>query len=840
MSRYFTKVKESLVEDFSTKNSEFLPILVKCGIISILLLISCFVPFFVYIALVASVLFILTQLNGRAIYYLAFLMPTMGIFKSNAGSTYMLAYLLCEVLLILAIKLVIEVFIKKTKKINWWFSIIFVITLLYFMLPFTFPDFSISFSLILGLCLVFVAYYYKDDIDGKEIGLMFVFGVLVSIIIGLFYQLSPRMKELISIFYAYGLPRFCGAYTNPNILAGEMMFALAIIYTLVINKKIKAIHYPIIVIFEISLIYSMSKSGLIIFTAITFGFCVLYLIKNHKWKDVLNVSIILFLEGLVLLIFKERFMAIFGRITAAIKPVQPSGDTTNNVSNVIINMEELTTGRSTIWEGYFDAIFDSVKSVLFGYGVGAPYIGEYAGISDWCPHNTYLQCLYFVGLTGVVLMIALLISSNGIKKIKEVNWFNWLPILALALYLGSLEFFSFRLSIYLIVSLFILTYPNRRDCEGQGRCIKTYKNNYSQKGGNSEVAQENERVLHLLASNKYSGAENVACQIINIVGKDKNIEFAYASPKGTIKESVGQKHIKYLEMEKLSFKELNRVVKQFHPTIIHAHDLRAISYATLLSKNIPVIAHVHLNHPKARKFSFRSLEMAYCLTRKKVKKIIWVSNSCLDDFKYKSRVQKKSIVITNIIDCRELIQKASMASEQHGADIVYLGRITYQKNPERFINIIKLLVEKKPDVKVSIIGDGDLMDSTKNLVKEAGLDKNIRFYGFLDNGYGILKNSKVFLLSSRYEGYPMCVLEAQSFGLPIVSPNLGELNNLVINGKTGFIYEDDDEAVKYIIQLLEDKVCYEKIHDETIKFSEEYNDVTKYKEKMLGLYENKG
>lgn len=844
MKGVFTNAKNLFLSDFETKNNDFTAILAKCGILALTIFLSCFLPFFVYIAFVLAVLFAITQLNGRAIYYLVFLMPLMGVFKKNGQSTYMLAYLLCIVLLMLAIRLVIEVFVKKTKKINWWFSIFFAITLIYFMVPFTFPDFSISFSLILGLCLVFCAYYYKEDLNAKELGLLFVLGVCSSIFIGLFYPVSSRLQSMIEIFYAYGLKRFSGAYTNPNILAGEMMFALGIVYTLMINKQIKTIQYPLILIFTISLIYSMSKSGLIIFATETFIFVVLYLIKNHKWQDFVKVASVLILVGGALLIFNERLRVSFGRITAAITPgVEEGGGV---IESPTINMEELTTGRSTIWAGYIDAIFDSVKSALFGYGVGAPYLGEYAGITDWCPHNTYLQCLYFVGFFGVLLMFAMLVSSNGIKKVKDVNWFNVLPIIACAMYLFAAEFFSFRLAIYLIVALFLLVDKFKLvEKSNYKLSIKEFvlgseivsfiesKQDVDNASNDTKI-----KVLHLLASNRYSGAENVACQIINAVGDE--MEFAYSSPNGEIANSLKEKNITYYPLSQFNAKELRRVIEEFNPTIIHAHDLKAIALATLAGGKIPIIAHIHQNHPKAKKLSLRSLVMNYCLTRKKIKQIIWVSNSCFDDYKFKNNVVKKSEIITNIIDCKLLEEKASNAELQDGADVVYLGRLTYPKNPQRLINIAKLLVNDNPSIKIAIIGSGDLMEECKGLAVQNGVDKNIKFYGFLSNGYGILKNSRVFLLTSRSEGCPMCVLEAQAFGLPIVCPDIGGLKRLIINDRTGLIYNTDEEAKVCIERLLTDFDYYSKIQANVVDFSISYNNIDEYKLKMQSIYkENK-
>lgn len=456
MKNAFLKLRAALAEDFKTSSSAFAPLMLKCLILGTMLGISLFWAPFVYITFAFAVLFMLTQNSGKVIYYIVFLMPLMGIFKIKSTDTYYLAYLLCLCLVILAVKLVIELFVKKTKKINWWFTGICAVMVLYFMFPFTFPDFGITFSLILGVGLLFFAYYFKEDLDAKELALVYVFGVVMSMVFGLFRPISPRMQELVVQFYAYSLERFSGAYTNPNILAGEMMFALAIVYTLFINKQVKVIIYPLIIAFEIALIYTMSKAGLIIFTILNIGFVIVYLIKNHKKGDFVRLAVILGIVLLTLVIFHKRFMAVFGRITDSIvssEVTTPSGEV---VDKPHVNLEELTTGRSTIWKNYFEAIFANLKSTLFGYGVGAPYIGEWANISDWCPHNTYLQCLYFVGLFGVALIFAWIVSVGGFKKFKEIKWQNILPFFALALYLGSAEFFSFRLAIYMLLTLMLL------------------------------------------------------------------------------------------------------------------------------------------------------------------------------------------------------------------------------------------------------------------------------------------------------------------------------------------------------------------------------------------------
>ena len=80
------------------------------------------------------------------------------------------------------------------------------------------------------------------------------------------------------------------------------------------------------------------------------------------------------------------------------------------------------------------------------------------------------------------------------------------------------------------------------------------------------------KVLHVLKSNRYSGAENIA---ITICANMQKYMCAYTSPIGPIDEKLKEQNIKYYPMKKFCVMELKRVVKEFEPDVIHAHDFSA-------------------------------------------------------------------------------------------------------------------------------------------------------------------------------------------------------------------------------------------------------------------------
>lgn len=336
------------------------------------------------------------------------------------------------------------------------------------------------------------------------------------------------------------------------------------------------------------------------------------------------------------------------------------------------------------------------------------------------------------------------------------------------------------------------------------------------------------RVLHLLASDKYSGAENVVCQIIKMF--DGDIEMAYCSPKGKIEETLKEKNIKYFPIESLSKKEILKVIKNYKPDVLHCHDLKATILGARI-KNVKIISHVHGNKSNMSKLSLKSF--LYNIACKKVDKIIWVSKSCFEDFKFKKSVVNKSIVLPNIISINDLITMKDKDENKYHYDIIYLGRLVYEKNPTRLIEIANKLKQTDTDFRFAIVGDGQYKQEIFDLIKKYNLEKNVECLGFKSNPYKLLADSKVMLMTSIMEGTPMCAIEAMSLGIPVVSTRTDGMVDLIVSGENGFLYTTDNEAVEHIKEILKDN---RKIKKTTKNYAEIYNNVLNYKKSISSCY----
>lgn len=347
------------------------------------------------------------------------------------------------------------------------------------------------------------------------------------------------------------------------------------------------------------------------------------------------------------------------------------------------------------------------------------------------------------------------------------------------------------------------------------------------------------KVLHLICTDVFSGAENVACQIINGFQNSKNFQMVYCSPSGPNEASLAKRGVRHLTLNKFDYKSTKKAIEEFEPDIIHAHDIKASIMASLVcGKKIKIISHIHGNHENMRKVNIKTLMFNYC--SKNFSKVIWVSQSAFDNYIFKDKVKEKSIILYNVINKKEIIDSIKNDdSEYELFDIIYLGRLTYAKNPERLIKIIKNIKTKGCNIKVALVGTGELYENIKELIDDFGLNENVRLFGYVTNPYKILNNSKMLVMTSRYEGTPMVALEAMALGKPIICTPTDGLKDIVRQNENGYLSSNDNELEDAIIMLLRDDKKLKEYSKNALKRFDEVSDINKYIDKIRYIYSNK-
>lgn len=129
-----------------------------------------------------------------------------------------------------------------------------------------------------------------------------------------------------------------------------------------------------------------------------------------------------------------------------------------------------------------------------------------------------------------------------------------------------------------------------------------------------------------------------------------------------------------------------------------------------------------------------------------------------------------------------------------GKKICYVGRISQEKHIEVILKALSLV---KSEWKLYVIGTGEeslvrhLQDEEKNL----GLLNSVQWLGWQDNPWGYAKQADAVVLASEYEGAPLTVLEALACGKTVISTPVEGVKELIVPGKTGYLFEFGDSAM---------------------------------------------
>jgi glycosyltransferase involved in cell wall biosynthesis len=142
--------------------------------------------------------------------------------------------------------------------------------------------------------------------------------------------------------------------------------------------------------------------------------------------------------------------------------------------------------------------------------------------------------------------------------------------------------------------------------------------------------------------------------------------------------------------------------------------------------------------------------------------------------------------------------------EPRATVLTHIGRFAVQKNHALLVEAFAQVRADAP-LYLLLVGGGELENAVREQVAGLGLQGRVRFLGVRADVADILRASDVFVLSSRWEGNPMSVMEAMAAGLPVVSTAVGGVPELVREGATGLLVSSEDAgALAQAMQALVD------------------------------------
>lgn len=180
-----------------------------------------------------------------------------------------------------------------------------------------------------------------------------------------------------------------------------------------------------------------------------------------------------------------------------------------------------------------------------------------------------------------------------------------------------------------------------------------------------------------------------------------------------------------------------------------------------------------------------------------------------------------TIVIRNAIAIPDNIVKWSDKCCQ----ILYLGVLIKRKGVSDLLYALKILKENNrlDGKKIAIAGSGPEEIELKKICKQNELEKYVTFYGWVNDSEKkkLIKESQIFILPSYNEGLPISILEAISYGMPVVATDVGDISSAVNDGQNGYLISPGD--IGTLAEKLNDiaqKDSFEKMSYESRKIAE--------------------
>jgi glycosyltransferase involved in cell wall biosynthesis len=132
-----------------------------------------------------------------------------------------------------------------------------------------------------------------------------------------------------------------------------------------------------------------------------------------------------------------------------------------------------------------------------------------------------------------------------------------------------------------------------------------------------------------------------------------------------------------------------------------------------------------------------------------------------------------------------------------------IGRLTSQKGWITFLYVAKEIIRYHRQVKFFIIGDGEMKQELRHLVKVLDIQDYVVMTGHVQEIHKIYSMLDIVVNTSEWEGLPYVFLEAMHFGLPIVATNTGN-DAAIVNGRTGYIaaIKDYKAIAKLVMELI--------------------------------------
>lgn len=353
------------------------------------------------------------------------------------------------------------------------------------------------------------------------------------------------------------------------------------------------------------------------------------------------------------------------------------------------------------------------------------------------------------------------------------------------------------------------------------------------------------KVLHLISSGDFGGAKLHVLSLVKELSKYMDVKLI-SFTSGLFAEEARQMGIN-LETVNMGnivsdIVRVNSIVKTEHYDILHSHGTKANMTAAIVRKTagIPAVTTVHSDYRldyMENKFKLYTFGLLNAIALRFMDYYVGVSDSFKEMLVSRGFNRSRIFTVYNGMDFstsippfskKDLLSKYDAvlranndrpAENSHdlsgsrsgltGDDLMVgiLARLHPVKDIGTFIRAAQKVLEKHPDVKFIVGGDGDEKQALQNLAVSLGIRDSVIFLGYIDDPDEFMSAIDINVLTSISESFPYVILEGARIKKPVVSTDVGGISDLVKSGINGFLFKpgDYEQLADYIIRLVNDE-----------------------------------
>jgi len=266
-----------------------------------------------------------------------------------------------------------------------------------------------------------------------------------------------------------------------------------------------------------------------------------------------------------------------------------------------------------------------------------------------------------------------------------------------------------------------------------------------------------------------------------------------------------------LKKDILAFFKIRQLIKSLNADVVHTHTSKAGLLGRLAASTVrprPVRVHTFHGHLLTGYFSSWKTKLVYS-----VEKFLELFTDSFVAMGSQVRNDLESIGLgrrakfnvffpglpSRVFEPKSVARK-ELGLIEVGTYVLFVGRMTSIKRPDRLLDSIDELVKRKVEIQVLAAGDGELLPALRDRASKENLP--VTFLGWRSDIPKLIAASDIAVLTSDNEAVPLTLIEASMAGVPLVSTNVGSVSDVLVNDLNGYLVDSEPAAVADALQKL--------------------------------------